>query len=119
MSSGSLNHWYIGARQIVVSIQHLDYQVILADMCILIDGFCLHNVHFGHKNPHHKPFDKHDSIDRKLHRRDNLHCTDKYHVHMISMDFLVYPLDKYNLLYGFVLSNQLHGHSSFHHEYMD
>lgn len=88
MMVDNLNQLYILVERHYVNIRYMDFQVGLANMCKLVDDFFLRNEHSQHMNQYHRLFDKHDSIDRRLHHLNNLHCIDKYLVHMISMDFL-------------------------------
>lgn len=115
----NLNHSCIVVRLIDVSIQRMDFQVILVSMCTLVDDFSLRNEHLRRMNRYHRLYGIHDSIDRMLHHPNNLRCTDKCHVHMKSMGFLVFQLDKCNWLDDFVPNIQHHDRIEFHRMYMD
>lgn len=119
MKLDSSNHLYIVLRPIDVSIQHMDFQANLAYKCTLVDGFVLRSVHFQRMNQHHRPYDTHDSIDRKLHHLNNLHCTGKFRVRKISTGCLVFRPDKYSWLDDFVPSIQLLVRIEFHRTYRD
>lgn len=116
---GSLNRWYIVVHRIYVSIQRMDCQVSLANMCTLVDGFCLHSEHSQHTSQYHRLYGKHDSIDHKPHHPNSLRCIGKCRVRTRSMDFLVFRQDKCNWLDDFVPNIQLHGHIAFHRMCMD
>lgn len=88
MRSDNLNRYCTVIHRVGVSIQHTDFQAVQVNMCMLVDAFVLHNVHFLHTNQYHRLYGTHDSIDRKLRHPNNPHCIGKFHVHMISMDCL-------------------------------
>lgn len=119
MMVDNLNRSYTVVDLIAENIERMDFRIILVNMCKRVDGFFLRSEHSEHMNQYHRPYGIPGSIDRMLHRPNNLHCIGKFLVHMKSMGFLVFRPGKCNWLDDFVLSILHRVHIVIHRMCMD
>lgn len=113
------SRWYIAVVHGIRSIRRTDCRWCLADMCTTVDDGGPHNGRSLRKSPNRTRGDKHDSSDRRLHRRDNLRCTGTHRAHRKSLDYPAYLVDKCSWHDGSVPNIRRHGRIVLDHACMD